>query len=48
MGAVILFSPLNELEGVLAQARKVVWFSGNCLKERSTTHLTVLCSMPSS
>jgi len=30
-GAVILFSPLNELEGVLAQGRKVVWLSGAVL-----------------
>ncbi|MBS4006865.1 MAG: HAMP domain-containing histidine kinase [Clostridium sp.] len=30
-GAVILFSPLNELEGVLAQARNVVWLSGSLL-----------------
>ena len=30
-GAVILFSPLNELEGVLAQGRKVVWLSGAAL-----------------
>lgn len=30
-GAVILFSPLNELEGVLAQARKAVWLSGSLL-----------------
>ncbi|MBS3975478.1 MAG: HAMP domain-containing histidine kinase [Syntrophomonadaceae bacterium] len=30
-GAVILFSPLNELEGVLDQGRKVVWLSGAVL-----------------
>jgi len=30
-GAVILYSPLNELEGVLAQGRKVVWLSGAAL-----------------
>lgn len=30
-GAVILFSPLNELEGVLAQARRVVLLSGSLL-----------------
>jgi len=30
-GAVILFSPLNELEGVLAQARNAVWLSGSLL-----------------
>lgn len=30
-GAIILFSPLNELEGVLAQARRVVWLSGSLL-----------------
>lgn len=30
-GAVILFSPLNELEGVLAQGRRIVWLSGAVL-----------------
>lgn len=30
-GAVILFSPLSELEGVLAQGRRVVWLSGAVL-----------------
>lgn len=30
-GAIILFSPLNELEGVMTQARKVVLLSGSLL-----------------
>jgi len=30
-GAVVLFSPLNELEGILAQGRRVVWLSGAVL-----------------
>ncbi len=30
-GAVILFSPLNELEGLLRQGRRVVWLSGTVL-----------------
>lgn len=30
-GAVILFSPLSELEGALAQGRRVVWLSGAVL-----------------
>lgn len=30
-GAIILFSPLSELEGILAQARRVVWLSGSLL-----------------